>query len=34
MLHAPDYANMGLQQIEKKLLETKKNDAKLAKGIQ
>ena len=34
MLHAADYANMGLDQINHKLEESKKNDASFAWAMQ
>ena len=34
MLHATDYSNMGLQQMNRRVEESKRNDQALAKTIQ
>ena len=34
MMHAPDYANMQLHQMDKKLEESKKKDKAVTKGMQ
>ena len=33
MMHAADYSNMNMQQMSKKVDETKKKDKKLSKGM-
>ena len=34
MIHAADYSNMGLDQVDRTIMESRKKDRILAKGIQ